>query len=600
MASNTFDNNIRFKAIDKISRTLNKITNKFPKMTRMVKRTNTAFGALQKRTEKLRKKLSAVGGSMLSVGKNMTASLTLPIAAFGAFSLKTAGDFQSAMKNVQGKTGIAGTSEAFKNLNKLAKQMGRDTQFSAKESADAMGFLAQAGLDAKQIMGALPGTLNLAAAAGIELAEAADISTNVLAGYGLQVKDNIQLQKNLNRLNDVMVAATNKSNINIQELSETMKVAGPIFASQNQNLERTVSIVGQLGNAGIKGSESGVALRKSMSSLLKPTATAIKTFKKLGIKKSDIQDSAGNVKDFGGIIDLLAKRGAKAADLIGIFGERAGPKLIPLIAGGGKAIDELAEKLVKADGVNEASRVAKLRMEGFNGAIKKLKSAFEAFSIAIAQSGILDFFTGLINFGAKVFSKLSALPKPILLLGAGFATLIAAAGPILIAFGGFIAILPALITGWGVFTGVMAGFSVATLPISGTVLAVVAAIAALVGITVLIIKKWDAIKKKAKEVAAVIKSSILSAITSLIKKMKGIPGFGLLSRFVGGGEGSSEPTGVPTGAPTGGADISQRAATTQTNNAQVGVRFENPPPGTKISTEGGAGFLDISSGAAGI
>ena len=112
---------ISFKGLDRISKVINKITAKFPKLSRAVKRTSTAFKAIEMRTEKFRKKLARVGKTMSGIGKSLSMKLTLPIVAFGGFALKAAGDFEAAMKDVQGKTGLEGTSEKMKELTKLAK-----------------------------------------------------------------------------------------------------------------------------------------------------------------------------------------------------------------------------------------------------------------------------------------------------------------------------------------------------------------------------------------------------------------------------------------------------------------------------------------------
>ena len=67
--------------------------------------------------------------------------------------------------------------------------MGSTTAFTAKEAAEGMEFLGMAGLNTTQIMDALPGSLELASAAKLDLATAADIATNIMAQYGIEAKD---------------------------------------------------------------------------------------------------------------------------------------------------------------------------------------------------------------------------------------------------------------------------------------------------------------------------------------------------------------------------------------------------------------------------
>ena len=63
-------------------------------------------------------------------------------------------------------------------------------------------------------MAALPGTLDLATAANLDLARASDIVTDSLGAFGLNTKNSVQLQKNLKRISDVMVTTTNTFNTN--------------------------------------------------------------------------------------------------------------------------------------------------------------------------------------------------------------------------------------------------------------------------------------------------------------------------------------------------------------------------------------------------
>lgn len=599
-----FDTGIRIKAVDRLSKVIDKVKNKIPKLTKEINKARNQFNRFQKSTLKLRQSLTKMGTKLKSVGAKMTIGLTAPIAAFGAFSLKSAGDFEAAMKDVQGKTTL--TTVSMEQLAEKGKELGATTQFSANEAATAMGFLAQAGLDSQQIFDGIGPTLQLAAAASIELGEAADISTNVLMGYGMQVKD-------LTKLNNLMVKTINSSNTNIQELSESMKVAGPIFASQKQPIQETLAVIGQMANAGIKGSEAGVALRKSMSSLLKPTAEAKRTFAKLKIPSSEILNADGSVKSFTGTLKLLEKRGATATDLIRIFGERAGPKLIPLLKAGTAEIDKLANKVLSGNnGVGEAAKIAELKMQGFNGAIKEVKSAFEAFGIALADSGFLDFMGSLIRKVADAFRWLSKLSPTTLKIIGIFAAVVAVLGPLLAALGVFLTILPAMITGIGILSAV-------SLPISGTFLAIAAGIAAVVAIVGIILVKWRELVElfDSNPFLSLVKSAflllsplgqIITAVKLIISLFQGmdalkqtlrdiLPSFIADKIFGPQQEGGPPQPIAPSGAEVGATRAIQNTITneqfkTQTNNARVDV-FVKAPEGTKVIGQGENGSMNL-------
>src|SRR5690606_41859593 len=89
---------------------------------------------------------------MSKVGTKLSLAVTAPIAAIGAVSLKTAGDFEQAMNRVQAVSGA--TASEFRALQAQAQQLGATTRFSSSQAADAMGFLAMAGLRVNEILGA--------------------------------------------------------------------------------------------------------------------------------------------------------------------------------------------------------------------------------------------------------------------------------------------------------------------------------------------------------------------------------------------------------------------------------------------------------------
>ena len=95
--------------------------------------------------------------------------------AFGT-SIDTAANFEQAMARVKAVSGA--TSEEFKALSEQAEQLGRDTQFSASQAANAQEFLARAGFQTNEITAAMPNLLSMAAAEWMDLANAADMPSD--------------------------------------------------------------------------------------------------------------------------------------------------------------------------------------------------------------------------------------------------------------------------------------------------------------------------------------------------------------------------------------------------------------------------------------
>lgn len=185
-----------------------------------------------------------------NVGQSLSKNVTRPVTQVGKSILSAAGDFEQAMSRLQAQTGAAG--QQFAALRKQALDMGRTTKFSAAQSAEALGRLSRAGFDAGQRMGALPGVLELAAAASLTIGEAVDVTSNVLDGFDKKVAE-------LGGVNDVLAKALTSSNTNIVALGEALRAVGPTASKSGQNFEDMVAILAALDDAGIQGGAAGLA-----------------------------------------------------------------------------------------------------------------------------------------------------------------------------------------------------------------------------------------------------------------------------------------------------------------------------------------------------
>lgn len=102
-------------------------------------------------------------------------------------SIQVGESFEASMSQVAAISGATGDELAI--LEQKAKEMGSSTQFTASQAADALQYMALAGWSAKESTEALDGVLNLAAASGMDLAQASDMVTDYMSAFGWQCKD---------------------------------------------------------------------------------------------------------------------------------------------------------------------------------------------------------------------------------------------------------------------------------------------------------------------------------------------------------------------------------------------------------------------------
>lgn len=377
--------------------------------------------------EQFGKKAQRISANLEAAGQRLTAAITLPILAFGASTAKAAGDYEQSMNRVRALTNATG--EDLDKLKKQARELGAATQFSASDAADAMGFLAMAGMKVNDIIGAMPHVLTLAGAAQLDMAKAADIVTNVMAGYALGIDD-------LSHANDVLAKAFTSANTDLTDLAVAMKYAGPVAQAAGVQFEETAAALSMMGNAGIQGSMAGTSLRGAISRILGPTKQMADAMKAAGLK---FTDAHGRILPLADILQQLEPHANDAGLFMTLFGQRAGPAMAALVSQGSGALRELTGELENAGGT--AAKISGVQMEGFKGLMKELESAFEELQLRIAESGLLTFLGALVLGATEVLRALAQLPDPVLAVLTAFAGLAAVVGPLLWMAGAFVGAL---------------------------------------------------------------------------------------------------------------------------------------------------------------
>lgn len=431
-----------------------------------------------------------------TAGRAMTMGVTLPAVGFLTTMLGTAGTFEQSMNKVRALTGDAG--DGVELLRGQSLDLAKTTRYTASEIADGMGFMAMAGMDVNQIYGGTPAILNLAAAGNMELARSADIATNIMTGFGKPVEA-------LPDMIDVMVAAFTNSNTSLEQMGEAFKYVAPVAASAGLDFNEVTAAIGLLGNAGIQSSMAGTVLRGAITRLLNPTKQARGAMENLGLTATDtngnllplsdildqlhddnvdwenamtaagpalealtaqadalgipLEDGQGNARDFSDVLadleaagvdtsEMMAALGDDASivsDIMTLFGLRAGPGMLALLAQGKGALGDFTTMLDASGGT--AERVASTMMEGLFGALNMLRAAWEGMLISFADSGALDMVTGWVMKLTEWLTRAAELSPRVQALIVGMIALAAAIGPVLIAISLMIPAVSALVAG---------------------------------------------------------------------------------------------------------------------------------------------------------
>lgn len=352
--------------------------------------------------------LSLLGGAIAGVTAGMTA-------AIGA-SVAVGSEFEAQMSRVQAISGA--TSEEFAALRDQAIQLGADTSFSASSAAMGMENLAAAGFAVTEIMDAMPGMLDLAAASGEDLASSADIAASALRGFGLEASE-------AGHVADVLAANANMTNSSVADTGEALKYIAPLARAAGVSLEETAAAIGIMANAGIQGSQAGTTLRGALSRLSRPTDEMVGIMDKLGLS---FYDSEGRMLSLTDQVRMLETALEGATDeernnyLVTLYGQEALSGMLALINEGPDSLEELTKSFEECDGA--AASAAATMQDNLQGAVEQMKGSVETLGILIydemaeplkglaqeateAVNGLTDAFknggfSGLIQAGASL------------------------------------------------------------------------------------------------------------------------------------------------------------------------------------------------------
>lgn len=305
---------------------------------------------------------------------------------FVADSVQTYREYQSSINNTAAIAGVAAGTEEYQKLDKAARDAGKATVKTAKEAADALGYMALAGWSVDDSATALMPVLKLSAATETDLATTSDLVTDSMANLGLGIND-------LNHYLDVSVAANNKSNQTAMQLQEAYLGVGGVLKNLHAPIEDGAAVLGVLANRGTKGSEAGTALNAILVNMQKKSGDSAAAMAKLGVSMYDSNGAARSIVDvFQDISDKTA----------GMTDEQR--NLTYQMIGGKSHVDSMAKIMA---GFTDTAADGKREIYSLRDAFQNCDGALDDFydirtdtldaAILVAQSALDDFRISLVE-----------------------------------------------------------------------------------------------------------------------------------------------------------------------------------------------------------
>lgn len=467
-------------------------------LTRLRDQAEQSSVALQKMTQ-AGQKIQAAGQAITGAGEALL-PVTAGVVALGTAAVKTAADFDSAMSQVAAVSGATG--DDLDALREKAREMGAKTKFSASEAAEAMNYMAMAGWKTSDMLSGIEGIMNLAAASGEDLASTSDIVTDALTAFGLTAADS-------GHFADILAAASSNANTNVAMMGETFKYAAPVLGAMGYSAEDAAVAIGMMGNAGIKSSQAGTALRGALTSLAKPSDACAAAMEKYGIS---LTDSEGNMLSLHDLMGQLRERlgglteAEQAQAATTLFGKNAMSGMLAIVNGADADFEKLTAAIAGCDGTSES--MAATMQDNLEGQLTILKSQLEELAISFGEMlmpMIRSVVTAIQGFVDKLNGMSEGGRNAILIIG-GIA---AAIGPLLIIIGkiatgvgAVMTIIPKLVAAFqavqgaiAIVTGAAATGSTAATALAGAFTALTGpigiVIAAIAGIVAAVVVLWN-------------------------------------------------------------------------------------------------------------
>lgn len=386
--------------------------------------------------------------------------------------VEAAGGLEETMSTVEALSGS--NAAEMDQLTAKAKDLGATTKFTAQESAEAMSYMAMAGWDAQEMMSGMDGVLNLAAAAGEDLAMVSDIVTDNLTAFGLTAADTA-------RFSDVLAAAATNSNTSVSIMGETFKSSAAIAGALGYSIEDVAIATGLMANAGVKGSIAGTALRNIFNGLLEGATLTGAAF---GEYTYSAVQAGGTMKDFGTTLNELrgvfaqmteAERVNNAMTLAGARGYNG---LLAILRATDEDYISLTASINECSGA--AEKMAAIKLDNMNGQLTLMKSSFDALKTSIGEQFIPE-MRGLYSVGTDVFAALDSFAQKNPALVKAITVFVGAIGMATAGLAAYAAVTKAVIPLMQLFAASIPGVNI-FFGVAAAVSAVVAAIAGIASV----------------------------------------------------------------------------------------------------------------------
>ena len=343
--------------------------------------------------------LSSMGYKAQTVGNVMMKKLGLPIVAIGSLAAMSFAKFEASLTKIEALVGVSAGGVALfaDSVRRVSRETGRGPQ----ELADAMFFVASAGLRGATAMEVMEASAKGAAVGLGETKVVADAATSAVNAYGAE---------NLSggAAVDVLTAAVREGKVEADRLAPAIGKAIPVASAMGIEFHEVAAAIASMTRTGTDARTSAIQLRQIMQSILDPSRQTEQALREMGIAQGELAKQARQE----GLLSVLVRLRDLANE-----NEEAFADVFPNIRALAGAMDITGANLEENIGIFERlSRSAGDTDEAFQKVSKTSKFKFDQSMARLKETMIglgestkplIDIFTIFLGVVEKLLSAFS-------------------------------------------------------------------------------------------------------------------------------------------------------------------------------------------------
>lgn len=340
-------------------------------MSTSLRRTHAAMHDLKKSTGEMNFNLT-------NFIKNFSAASLAVNGFYRAISLiKSSVDsvtnFEAANSTLGAILGYDISAPEMQAMMKSAQDLGRTTVYTATQVTQLQTELSKLGFSAQNIFDMQKAVLNFAQSTGAELGSAAATVGAALRMFGVSQEE---YTEKAYQFSAAMSAATRRSALNFQAISDNLATFGPMAHSIGFEIEDVLALFGKLRDNGIEASTAMTSLRNIFTKMSQGKIVGMENVKSL----DDFVDALERMKDVG---TLSGSEGVGKS--MKMIGPRGGTQFLALMQAG-ESIRTLRDQIKAEEDNGSLDIMGEQMVANFQGQVKMLASAWEGFMLQLNSS----------------------------------------------------------------------------------------------------------------------------------------------------------------------------------------------------------------------